>query len=373
MKIIPTTLLWMRLLNRRLIRRPLFLVILLLVPILTLSLGGASDSAEVGVMNVALAWDAKDSDARALAEALGEESGVVRFHLCSNAQEARRMVAEGRADLAWIFRPGLEEGMQKSLHGRFPVVTVVERESSALLALSREKLFGALYPRLSRLLFRDYLSRKQGEPLSEAELEPYYRYVHTNDSLVRFTTVSGTDRVFGLDYLRAPLRGLLSILILLSGIAGSAILADDREQGRMVWCDRGTLARLRAVYTVTPMLDTALAVWLALTISGATPDALWEALLLLLLVLSGGGMAALVGALCRRSRVIAPVALLLTVAMLALCPIFLGLPGTAHTGGLFPAHYYLHAAWEHIYALRLLLYGAVCWGLLGITELLRSA
>lgn len=354
MKALERAWIWCRLLNRRLLRRPLFLILLLLIPALALGLNAAAAQGS-GVVTVALCPGREDAVSQSITETLLTESGALRYLRCDSPEEARELVRIGGADTAWIFAGDTEAALRESVSGRGgPAVTVVEREGNVFLQLTREKLYAALYPQLSRQLFAAFLSRESGRELNAAELEPYYTHRETGAALVRFENAGGAEG--GADYLRSPLRGLLSILIVLSGLSGAALLASDRRRGRLVWTRPGAALPLTAAWVLLPMLDTALAVWLAMGLSGLGRGWAGEALWLLLLVLSGGGLCALLGGLCRRPEALGLAALLLTVAMLALCPVFLDLQGLRGLSALLPPTAYLRGD-----APGLLLYAAVTW------------
>ena len=359
---------WCLCIERRLLRRPVFLVILLLIPALVLALN-ASTKQGSGVVTIALC--PADAVSEAVTDALLKEESAFRFLRCENADAARRMVAEGTADTAWIFSEETGAALRDSYRGMYaPAVTVVEREGNVFLQLAREKLYAALYPQLSRALFSEFLSDEAGTALSEAELEAWYRHVETNEEIIAF---EGAESLRQAGYLRAPVRGLLSILLILAGLSGAALLETDREAGRLVWASPKSGLALRIAYTLLPMLDTALAVWLALGLAGLSASWLREALLLLLLTLGGAGFCALVGGLCRAPERIGMAALLLTVAMLALCPVFLDLHGFRWLSVLLPPDLYLRSVADGAKTPWLALYAAAAWALTWLAErLLRK-
>ena len=149
---------WAWLMMKRLLRRPAYWAVLLLVPLFALALLLFSRQ-ESGALTIALAMeDPADPAASAAVGRLTGEEGVLLFRLCGDAEEAREEVRLGRADAAWIFRADCAAQLRHfGERGRGEAVAVVQREDHALLMLSREKLFAALYPETSFEIFAAFL------------------------------------------------------------------------------------------------------------------------------------------------------------------------------------------------------------------------
>ena len=164
--------LWYGLLTKRLLKRPAYLAVLLLVPLFALAMALFSRQ-DSGVVTVAL-WleDPADPAARAAADRLLDGESILRCLQYEEADAAREAVRSGRTDAAWIFSPDFQTGLTAYVrYGSGRLITVVEREENVFLMLAREKLYAALYPELSFDLFRNYLVRELGaEGLTEEQL-----------------------------------------------------------------------------------------------------------------------------------------------------------------------------------------------------------
>ena len=100
---------------------------------------------------------------------------------------------------------------------------------------------------------------------------------------------------------------------------------------------------------------------IALICAGVNVGFAYELLLALLLACAGAGFCGLVVTLCRTPERIGAAALLLTVCMLALCPIFLNVQRLRTAAMLLPPFWYLHASHNRSYAIGLAGYAAAVW------------
>ena len=355
---------WCALLNKRFLKKPAFLVLLLLAPALTLTLRAAA-RLDGGILTVALCPG--DAFSEELADTLTAEAGTLRYLLCEGPEEARALVSRGDADAAWIFSENSLRELQRHVEGhRAALVTVVEREDNVFLMLAREKLYAALFPSISREAYAQFLLRETGaETLPEDALDRYYDRMAMDREIIVRSYVDGSEAESG-DYLLSPVRGLLSILVVLGGMAAGLFLVEDRQRGAFVWVRPGLDGPLSAGYLLLPMLDLSLAALAALLLSGSSVGAAYELLLMLLLAIAGAGFCGIVVQLCRTPERIGAAALLLTVCMLALCPIFLNVRQLRWASMLFPPYWYLHAAHNAAYAAALAVYALAVWLLNGL-------
>lgn len=144
-------LLWYCLLSKRLLRRPAYLAVLVLVPLFCVAILLFSHQ-ESGVITVALhCQDPSDPAAGQAQQRLLEKKSIIRYIPCDTEAEARDAVVHGRADAAWIFHADTSEQLERFARNASAVaVTVVEREDTVFLMVAREKLFGVFWKLLSK-------------------------------------------------------------------------------------------------------------------------------------------------------------------------------------------------------------------------------
>ena len=334
-------LLWYGLLSKRLLRRPACLAVLVLVPLFCVAILFFSHR-ESGVVTVALyCADESDPAAHAAVKRLLEEDSLVRYVPCRDEQQARSAVIHGKADAAWLFRADTSAQLDLFARGSgSAAVTVVEREDNVFLMLAREKLFAALYPELSFSLFSHFLGDVPGAA-------DYYHSGTTDQQILRFTTARGEVIGEPDHYLVAPLRGLLTLLLMLSGFASAMYCYREEQVGSFVWLSARKRRWLPILCHLTAILPTAAAVYIAMALAGILTDPLRELLLLVLLSAAAALFCELVRCLAGQAAYLGALIPLLMIAMLVLCPVFADLEHLRPVGGLFPPFYYLRAVFSH--------------------------
>ena len=336
--------LWYWLLTKRLIKRPAYLAVLLMIPLFAaaVTLFSRQDS---GAITVALCLeDPADPVASAAADRLLEEGSVLRCVPAENAEQARDAVRSGLADAAWIFSPGLEKGLNAFVrYGTGRLITVVEREDNIFLMVSREKLYAAIYPELSFALFRSNAA-EQGAELSEPALRDYYARGFSAEELIRFAYVDGTLIETDGSYLTAPLRGILALLLLLSGMASGMYCYREEREESFVWLSAAKRRLLPVLCHLTAMIPPALAMLIALSLARVSLGLGRELLMLLLYLPCCALFCEILRCLCPREEHYGVLIPILAVAILVFCPVFLNLTLALPLRRLLPPAYYLEAA-----------------------------
>ena len=338
--------LWYGLLSKRLLRRPGYLAVLLLIPLFALALALFSRQ-ESGVVTVALCLEEPaDAAARTTAERLLNAESILRCSAYPDPEAAREAVRSGQADAAWILPADLEKRLDFfARYGSGGSITVVEREENVFLMLAREKLYAALYPELSFSVFRNFLVNELGaDALPEEALRGAYAGRFTAEELIRFTYVDGSEIEPGRRYLTAPLRGILALLLLLCGLASGMYCYREEREESFVWLSRPKRRLLPLLCHLTAMVPAALAVLAALYLSGLWLGLGREAVMMLLYLPCCVLFCEVLRCLSPREEHYGALIPILAVAVLVLCPVFVDLQLPLPFRALLPTSYYLKAA-----------------------------
>lgn len=366
--------LWAGLFAKRLLRRPAYLAVLLLIPLFAAALSLFSQQ-ESGVVTVAIFLEnPEDPGAAAAAARLTQGGSILLCRQTDSADEAREAVRSGSADAAWIFSENFSSELERfAARGNAEAVTVVEREDNVLLMLAREKLFAAIYPETSFALFAAFAESEIG--LSDPEpglLRQYYASGTTAERVIRFETAEGEEADTEGSYLTAPLRGILALLLVLCGMASGLYCYREERSGSFVWLSARKRRWLPLLSHLTAILPAALAAAAAMALAGITVDPGREALMLLLYVPAAALFCELLRCLCPAEAHYGALIPVLTVAMLALCPIFLDLNLLGPVRLLLPPTWYLRAVWDGAELLGLLLYTLALLLLTALASLIRQ-
>ena len=339
-------LLWYWLLTKRLLRRPAFWLLLLCVPLLSGAMAAAAKQ-ESGVVRIALFCPAAEGPARRSADRLLTADSLVRCTACETESAAREAVQTGRADAAWIFRDSAEAELARfaARRGTRGAVLVVEREDNVFLRLAREQLAAALYPEASRALFRNYLTEALGAPADspDAFFEQYYASDVEESSIIVFSHVDGSALAPGADYLVAPVRGLLALLLILAGLASAMHYDAEARRDAFIWLRAPLRRALPLLFHLAALLPVGLAALLALRAAGLLGAWPRELGTMLLYCAACAAFCELLRRLCRSQARLGALIPVLMAVMLALCPVFFDLRILEPVRHLLPPYYYLNA------------------------------
>ncbi len=369
MKKLKRGLIWFLLLSKRVWKRPAFLALLVLIPLLTVGYKTLAKG-DSGVMTVA--YSCGDEAAWEAVGELEAGSDMIRFVRCETSERAEELVRLGKADAAWIFPAELRARTAQfaaTLKPEDAVVRVVQREENVALRLAREKLSAILMRLCARELYIGYVREKLPDlaALSDGELLEYYDDAFVADTL--FTIDSGEVSKEASGYLLSPVRGLLGVLTVIAGAATAMYHFRD--------CETGTFAQVPL--TRRPLVEWAMQLVSAVNVSAAVLLALWlsglwagparELALLALNVLSVAGFSMLLRRLCGSLKTLGTALVLLVVVEIAVCPVFFDMVSVRTFQYLFPTTYYINGAFNERMLGWGLVYTAILYALCALLDL----
>lgn len=369
---------WILLLSKRLYKKPAFLLILLLIPLAVFGLGGMAEE-DHGMLHILLVQrDPSDPLSSSVVARLQEKDGLIRFSSCPSAERAEEMVRRGKADGAWIFDADLSRKIADSVSrptGGNAFVAVLERESTVTLRLARERLCGSLFECCSQELFLDYVrSYSEGaRDVSDEVLLEHYRNAFTAvEAIFEVSYVDAALSAAELDYLTAPVRGLLSVIIALCSLAAGIWFLQDLRGGLFSWLPFRRVKFVEFGYQYLTVLNVAAVCLFALFVAGLGGDFLREFVVLLLYCLCVSSFGCFLRALFGSTRILALALPLSALLMIGCCPVFFSLSGSFSViQFLFPPTYYLRGLGDEIYLLWMMLYTVLLWGLSRLLSRLR--
>lgn len=357
---------WLYLLSKRLYKRGAFLAVLALIPLSALALQLVAQ-AQSGFIHVVLAQtDPTDPISSAIVEEFMSEKSLVLFTYAEDAHIATDMVAMGEADVAWIFSEDMEQKLQRFVNSHYTkggVVTVVEREQTVLSRIIREKLTLTLHSYTAQVCYLDFARSNLEElnALTDAELMAYYDGVDLDENLFLYRTPDGavameTDR----NYLLAPVRGLLGVLVVLCGLAAALFYLQDEQRGTFALVPLNRRGLVAFACLMVAVLNVGVVTLAALWLSDVATFWLRELIILLLYTVCCAAFCLLVLRLCRSIRTLAAVLPMLIVAMIAVCPVFFDFRRLGWVQQLFPPTYFVNAAYDDGYLLSMMGYTVLC-------------
>ncbi len=351
------------LLNKRLYRKPLFLAIVLLIPLLTFGYSAIA-KADSGFVTVALAQkDPSDPLGQQIIEDLMSGSPVIRFLQCDTPAKARELVVYGKADSAWIFDDDLQNRIcafvQKPT-AKNAFVQILEREQSVTLLLTHEKLSGLIFTYLSPEIYMQYIRKNIPElsATSDEALLKHYNEVALSDTL--FTFAIQKENPSAQSYLLTPVRGLLAIVTMLCSLASAMFYTEDVKQGLF---SRIPIKKLPGAEFLCQMItvgNIALIATVALFLAGLNTNLLKELALLIVYIPCVSLFAMVMRRIFPGMRALGILTPLMIVVAMCACPVFLDLIPLRTFALLLPPTYFIRGAFDAAFIGYMACHCAIC-------------
>lgn len=373
MKKLQRVLCWAGLLWKRLFKKPTFLLLLVMIPLLVLCYGLVSQE-ESGVLTVALASRGPQVEplTRSVWNEL-EESQLILYVECESPEAATEMVRRGDAQTAWIFAEDLEHKIYDFIADpsrKNAFLTIIEPEDRVMLKLLREVLSGTLFPYCSEAKYLSYLRENAPEldHLTDEQLLEYYKNAGFSSNLFEITDISGNvtgEAGREADYLLLPMRGMLAVVAVLAGLATAMYYIRDEENGTFTLVPQRFKPLAELGCQLISIVNVLLVILLSLALTGQTVALGRELLTAVLYGLCVAGFSMAVRRLTGGIRGLSMATPILVVVMLTVCPVFFDLGFLRQAQLLLPPTYFVIGAYNGDYLWYMGLYTlimlAVCW------------
>lgn len=354
---------WFVLLSKRLLKKPVFIIILALIPLLVLALNIVARQ-DSGVISVALAQENKNDglSSEIINELLTQDS-LIRYVNC-DIDESEKMLQSGKVDSVWIFSDDLQKKADKlvnNLTQRNYMVRIVEREQTVPLLLAHEKLYGTLFKYCSESLYLNFAKTNvaQLEYKTDEQLMKYYNEVHSNDGLFEYNHIDSNESAQSItetNYLVTPIRGIFSVLIILCGLAMAMLFSKDVSKGVFSWMPYRSQTFMAAVYHFIPIIIISFVSLISLFVIGVSVASLREVLLTLLYAICCTVFCMIFRLLCVNLKILGAVTPIIVIALIAVCPVFYDFEALRAIQIIFPPFYYLKAVYNDSYLIYMIIY-----------------
>ena len=357
---------WLRLLSLRLYKKPSFVAILVVIPICvaTFSIAAEEDS---GFLHIVLAQeDASEPVSSEIIADLQAESSIIRYSVAS-PDEAEKAVKTGKADAAWIFPKKLGERLDsfvKSSYFDDGFVKIIEKDSSIPLRLSHEKLSSTMFKTLSQYYYLNYIRSEvpDFDRIGDAELLGFYDRVTISDELFTVTDIDGNETE-EISYLTSPIRGLLSIVVMLGGMAAAMFCIRDEQTGTFSRIAERDRVYVNFACILIAVVNIAVFAVAALCIGGLSTGLLRECAAMAMYSLCVAVFCLFFKQIFRTARVYGSAIPLFTVVMIAVCPVFFELKNLGAVHFLLPPSLYLGTTYDNAGFLHMVLYAVIVGGM----------
>lgn len=344
MKQVHKLLLWFFMLSKRLYKKPTFVILMVLIPLLALGYT-AITSGDSGMVTIGLACQGDDPLVQDLFSQLQSDSQLLSFQICSDPEEAESLLRGGKLDAVWVFPENIAEKIEEFVKrptSSNAFITVLEREDSVLLMITREKLSEVTYPHIAQRVFVHFM-RDLAPELSHLSDEQLLEYYHRTDLSFELFDFEGADnQQKDTGYLLSPLRGLLATLILLCSLASAMYYIRDMETGTFAWVSkqRQLLPELGCQLTATLHIGIICLICLAFT--GLAGNIWGELAVWIMYSLCCSLFAIVLRQLCGSIKLLGTILPLVIVVVLVICPVFFDLGSLRPFQYCLPPTYYIN-------------------------------
>lgn len=377
MRKIKRLLMWYYMFSKRLFKRYSFIVILLTIPLM-IPVAKSVMSEDSGMVTVALfAEDSNDETAARIIKNLTEEESVIRYRVFDTEEAAALAVKKADVDAAWIFPGGIREKIEAFAQGQSkkPFIDVIEQEETVSLKLAREKLYGAMYSYIAfdTLKYYSYMRFTTPTQLPERTLEQMYINTDKYDDIINIKRLDSDEEItLNRNFLAIPIRGLLSLVIMLCTMSAAMYYIRDCADGKFDWLS--PKKRLAPAFgsCLAACVASSLAVFAALFFAGIFENPGREILSMTLYMIAATGFSLVLCELFSSAGKLGAAIPFFMIVMIVLCPIFFNLNILSPIQHMLPPYYYLLSLYNDKYIIYMIYYCAGVYVLAYILSLLMA-
>ncbi len=365
-------LVWLYLLTKRLLKKPVFLLTLVLIPIMAFAMNEFAKE-ESSIVRVGLYTADEDAVAEHIITQLLHSDSVVQYQRYDSETSAVDAVKNGEIDSAWGFSKDFSRILKKyahSMRSNDPLIYVSEQEETMTLRLAREQLYSEIIPHLSREIYFAYLADKLGYDVEahRDELEEQYEKAKPSDELIHFEFLDQKTDLLSVRYLSTPIRGIVAVIMLICGIAAAMVFLHEKEKGIYSYLSGRKQFPVLLASCFTALVICGIVAFVSIKLSGNFTTWGMEILLMGLYIIMCTLVCSLLAQICRTSSALAIFLPVLVVLSLVFCPVFLNHKIGRPIQMLLPTYYYLNAVSAERFIPQILIYILVCGILCVIAE-----
>ena len=363
MKKISKYLIWYRMLTKRLLKKFSFVVILLIIPIIVLCTKNVLVGQESSIVKVALFKEDNSVISQRIIKSLTEKDSIIEFTEYDTRDKAENMLKNNSVDAVWVFNKDLDESVDKYSLRKItePFIEVLQREENVTLQLSREMLYGELYSDLSYYVYKNYIKQNVAidKDISDEVYRQYYNGNERNGDIVKIEYFNSDKPVNETNYLLAPIRGLLALIVVLCSLASAMYFLKDQQEGKFDYLSPKKRYIPAFAYTLSAATLSAFAVILAVFLSGVSTGVLNEIITMVLYVLASTAFCLCFCMVFKSYGKLGATIPALIILMLVLSPVFFEINVLVPIKILLPSYYYLNAVYNVEFVFLMMIYAVI--------------
>ena len=204
-------------LNKRFLKNPLMLIMLILIPVSSFAIKVYTRESLKGVKALVFIQEDADTISLDIAEKLFSLQGIVTYQKAESKQKIEEKISSGEYTIAFIIPKNFYKSLQEYEKGKVKEkITVIVKEKNIITLLAKEDFYAKIFEFTSRVVSLSYLERKDA-PLDKEDTLAFtviYKQNQSKDSIFEIQMLDGKSENLEL----LPLRGILSVIILLTSL-----------------------------------------------------------------------------------------------------------------------------------------------------------
>lgn len=350
---------WFLLLTKRQLKNIFFLILLLLLPIVSLAIKNVPKKESSVTYNVGLYISNTENNNKADAMALSFVNGLmsanesITFIQYFDEELLKKEIINEKLICGYVIPEALSDNI-KTLNFK-SAFSVYKLPATSLSAAVNDIFYAELikwagyqliqneyikFPVLAEYSsLKDIFDTYNVYLKSDETVQINYHKIESDNSFSNIEDISDDNRV------RFPLRGVLSIFVLIAGLFGSFLYMYDRENGVLQTVSHSFSKALSFLYAFIPGLLIGISACIAITISSENTGILRESGIMLLYVITTALLSMLFAFATRKSQTLGACIPVLIMLSLVFCPIFINLcqyfSAAKYMQRLFLPYYYM--------------------------------
>lgn len=350
---------WILLFQKRILKKPMFQITILLIPILLFLLFTFNKSSD-SLVRVALISGNDEYSQNFVKDLLDSSNHVISYYQCYDESQMRKDVLTGKAECGYIMPDDMPRKIaQFSSKKKQGIITAIVKKESISTKIVNEIIYGRLFSERAYPVLKDFINEKQPDRLTSAEDEKMYdafsKYL-IEPLMFSFEYADGSKNDLlnnddsSHNYYMLPVRGILSVLILVSSMSGVLMLSNDDRKNTWGFIRLSKRPAFNYFYIFMSILPIAICSLAAIFITGISTNVLNEIRLMVLYTLLLTGFSSLLKALIKNIYVLCSLIPVTVLLSLIICPVFIDIgsivPQARFVRLFLPTNYYLDSIYS---------------------------
>lgn len=350
---------WFILYSKRLLKKPSFLVLLLLLPLCTFALTKLTQKSDSTIQaGIYLNLQEADPLAKSTYEILLQDKDIVKFYGYQDKNSLLHDIKTKKIDCGYFLPSNLLEALDKN--GSDETIQVFYPPDSLSVKILNEKVYGAIIQDYSFHILQKFVTKEDIFSYMDSQqihekLRGSYDHYRSNDSTFTFeygyseninSNSEGSAAEHPLDYLTLPVRGMLAVFILSAGFSGGLLWYTDYKNGIYQQVSGRLSGYVQFITVWIPVFYTGIASLLCIFLSGLHGSFFTELLGILFYCLLVTGFCSLLRLILATEVMYACALPITALISLVACPVFtdfsIYIPSLKLLRLLLPPYYYLN-------------------------------